>query len=111
MDGNTNRNSVCEGLDRPGVHIQNIRFGTCGRYVPWSARTAHQADLAQDIDDWRRHDVRAGCGSTERAVFQVQDPQPAIVGSVRAGPRGSRNWPAGQPWPVAPHGAAPYRPG
>jgi hypothetical protein len=41
MDGNTNRNSVCEGLDRPGVHIQNIRFGTCGRCVPWSARTAH----------------------------------------------------------------------
>jgi hypothetical protein len=27
MDGNTNRNSVCEGMDRPGVHIQNIRFG------------------------------------------------------------------------------------
>ena len=45
MDGNTNRNSVCEGLDRPGVHIQNIRFGTCGRPVPWSARTAHQADI------------------------------------------------------------------
>ena len=38
MDGNTNRNSVCEGLDRPGVHIQNIRFGTRGRCVPWSAR-------------------------------------------------------------------------
>jgi len=28
MDGNTNRNSVCEGMDRPGVRIQNIRFGT-----------------------------------------------------------------------------------
>jgi hypothetical protein len=41
MDGNTNRNSVCEAMDRPGVHIQNIRFGTGGRCVPWSARTAH----------------------------------------------------------------------
>ena len=41
MDSNTNRNSFCEGLDRPGVHIQNIRFGTCGRFVPWSARTAY----------------------------------------------------------------------
>ena len=41
MDGNTNRNSVCEGMDRPGAHIQNIRFGTCGRCVPRSARTAH----------------------------------------------------------------------
>jgi hypothetical protein len=46
MDGNTNRNSVCEGLNRPGVHIQNIRFGTGGRCIPWSARTAHQADRA-----------------------------------------------------------------
>jgi hypothetical protein len=86
------------------------------------------ADLAQDIDNWHRLDVRAddlpdppfvrlglgnsgGCGSTERAVFQVQGPRPAIVGSVRAGPRRSRNWPAGQLWPVAPHGVAPYRPG
>ena len=25
----TNRNSVCEGMDRLGVHIRNIRFGTC----------------------------------------------------------------------------------
>lgn len=24
MDGNTNRNSVCEGMDRPGVHLQNV---------------------------------------------------------------------------------------
>jgi hypothetical protein len=48
MDGNTNRNSVCEGMDRPGVHIQNIRFGTCGRWLPWSARTA-QADLARCV--------------------------------------------------------------
>jgi hypothetical protein len=46
MDGNTNRNSVCEGMDRPGVHIQNIRFGTCGRCVPWSARTAHNGGYA-----------------------------------------------------------------
>jgi hypothetical protein len=47
MDGNTNRNSVCEGLGRPGVHIQNIRFGTCGRPVPWSARTAHNSGYAR----------------------------------------------------------------
>ncbi|HEY1664239.1 MAG TPA: hypothetical protein VGG54_00980 [Trebonia sp.] len=34
MDGNTNRNSVCEGMDRPGVHIQNIRFGTVAAAYP-----------------------------------------------------------------------------
>ena len=51
-----------------------------------------------------------GPGSTGSAVFQVQDPRPATVRSVRAGPRRSRNWPAGQLWPVAPHGAAPHRP-
>ena len=43
--------------------------------------------------------------------LQVPDPRPATVRSVRAGPRRSRNSPAVQLWPVAPHGAAPHRPG
>ena len=48
MDGNTNRNSACEGMDRPGVPIQNIRFGTYGRCVPWSARTARNGGCRAD---------------------------------------------------------------
>jgi hypothetical protein len=53
MDGNTNRNSVCEGLDRPGMHIQNIRFGTCGRCVTWSARIVHNGGSARGYQGFR----------------------------------------------------------
>ena len=58
-----------------------------------------------------RRPLTGGPGSTERAAFQVHTPRPATARSVRAESRRSRNWPAGQLWPVAPHGAAPHRPG
>jgi hypothetical protein len=90
MDGNTNRNSVCEGMDRPGVHIQNIRFGTCGRCVPWSARTAHNGGSGRGYPvglasltarSYPTHD-QAGCMSMQRRPRDERPVMPHLAWSA-----------------------------
>ena len=83
MDGNTNQNSVCEGMDRPGAHMQNIRFGTCGRCVPWSARTAYNGGSRSSAIA-THSDVRARLGLADDADMPDRSPS-----ACRGEPRSS----------------------
>ena len=88
-----------------GVSKQGARVKSCRTSPP-----SHRHRLLQRMAATR---VRSSpsLDFTERAALQVLDPRPATARSVRAGPRRSRNSPAVRLWPVAPHGAAPHRPG
>ena len=68
MDGNTNRNSVCEGMDRPGVHIQNIQV----RHV-WPLRTLERSHPITDIASCVTAGLSPLADQTEAAARPADD--------------------------------------